>query len=157
VAASDPHFRVLRLSRNFGHQIAISAGLDATAGSAVVVMDGELRDLPEVAPNSRQRWREGSEIVHAVRLSREVGACATRAFVHHFPRRRGRSNAGWTRGAPRYDGHVHVVNLCLPPSFGPARLLARADRFEPLRIGRRAVLVWELLYFKARMREQSPR
>ena len=68
---SDTRFRVIRLSRNFGHQIAISAGLDAVAGDAVVIMDGDLQDPPEVIPDLVQRWREGFEIVHAVRLSRE--------------------------------------------------------------------------------------
>jgi glycosyltransferase involved in cell wall biosynthesis len=68
---SDARFRVIRLSRNFGHQIAISAGLDAASGSAVVVMDGDLQDPPEVIPDLVQRWREGFEIVHAVRVSRE--------------------------------------------------------------------------------------
>jgi dolichol-phosphate mannosyltransferase len=69
--ANDPRFRVMRLSRNFGHQVAISAGLDAAAGDAVVIMDGDLQDPPEVIPDLVQRWREGFEIVHAVRLSRE--------------------------------------------------------------------------------------
>ena len=68
---SDPRFRVIRLSRNFGHQIAISAGLDAVGGDAVVIMDGDLQDPPEVIPDLVHRWREGFEIVHAVRLTRE--------------------------------------------------------------------------------------
>lgn len=67
----DPRFRLIRLSRNFGHQIAISAGLDAVVGDAVVIMDGDLQDPPEVIPDLVQRWREGFEIVHAVRVSRE--------------------------------------------------------------------------------------
>jgi glycosyltransferase involved in cell wall biosynthesis len=68
---SDERFRVLRLSRNFGHQIAISAGLDAAGGEAVVIMDGDLQDPPEVIPDLVERWKEGFEIVHAVRISRE--------------------------------------------------------------------------------------
>ena len=68
---NDPRFRLIRLSRNFGHQIAISAGLDAAAGDAVVIMDGDLQDPPEVIPDLVQRWREGFEVVHAVRVTRE--------------------------------------------------------------------------------------
>src|SRR5438094_5345755 len=59
INARDPRFRVIRLSRNFGHQIAITAGLDAAVGDAVVIMDGDLQDPPEVILQMVQRWREG--------------------------------------------------------------------------------------------------
>jgi polyisoprenyl-phosphate glycosyltransferase len=68
--ASDPRLRLLFLSRNFGHQIAISAGLDFAMGEAVVIMDGDLQDPPEVVLELAARWREGNEIVHAVRTAR---------------------------------------------------------------------------------------
>jgi glycosyltransferase involved in cell wall biosynthesis len=67
----DPRFRVIRLSRNFGHQIAITAGLDAATGEAVVVMDGDLQDPPEVVLEMVERWRQGFDVVYAVRKSRE--------------------------------------------------------------------------------------
>src|SRR5215469_8089360 len=67
----DPRFKVLQLSRNFGHQIAITAGLDAAAGQAVVVMDGDLQDPPEVIPRLVERWREGYDVVFAVRSRRQ--------------------------------------------------------------------------------------
>jgi glycosyltransferase involved in cell wall biosynthesis len=70
-AGSDPRYRYLGLSRNFGHQIAISAGMDAAAGDAVVVMDADLQDPPEVVGDMIARWKQGYEIVHARRLSRE--------------------------------------------------------------------------------------
>src|ERR671922_2535915 len=66
----DPRFRVIRLSRNFGHQIAITAGLDAAAGDAVVVMDGDLQDPPEVVLEMAERWRQGFDVVYAVRKER---------------------------------------------------------------------------------------
>ena len=50
----DPHVRVLRLSRNFGHQIAVTAGLEQAAGDAVVVIDADLQDPPEVIPRDGQ-------------------------------------------------------------------------------------------------------
>ena len=67
----DPRFRVVALSRNFGHQIAITAGLDRALGDAVVVMDGDLQDPPEVIPKLVERWREGYDVVYAVRERRE--------------------------------------------------------------------------------------
>jgi dolichol-phosphate mannosyltransferase len=70
VVDRDASFRVIRLSRNFGHQVAITAGLDAAVGQAVVVMDGDLQDPPEVIPELVSRWREGFDVVHAVRVSR---------------------------------------------------------------------------------------
>ena len=69
-AASDPHVKLLRLSRNFGHQLAITAGMDHADGDAVVIMDADLQDPPEVVPELLRRWREGHEIVYAVRTSR---------------------------------------------------------------------------------------
>jgi dolichol-phosphate mannosyltransferase len=70
VAARDGRFKVLQLSRNFGHQIAITAGLDFAAGNAVVVMDADLQDPPEVILELAQRWREGFDVVYAVRRER---------------------------------------------------------------------------------------
>jgi dolichol-phosphate mannosyltransferase len=71
VASRDPHVRVVRLSRNFGHQIALSAGLDAARGDAVVFMDGDLQDPPEVIPQLLAKWHEGYDVVYAVREHRE--------------------------------------------------------------------------------------
>src|ERR671933_1670077 len=67
----DPRFKPVRLARNFGHQVAISAGLDAALGDAVVVMDGDLQDPPEVIPELVAKWREGFEIVYAIRERRQ--------------------------------------------------------------------------------------
>ena len=67
----DPRFKVLQLSRNFGHQIAITAGMDVAAGQAVIVMDADLQDPPEVILQMAARWQEGYEVVYAVREHRE--------------------------------------------------------------------------------------
>jgi glycosyltransferase involved in cell wall biosynthesis len=66
----DSRFRIIELSRNFGHQAAISAGLAQTSGDAVVLMDGDLQDPPEVIPDLLRSWREGDQIVRAERRSR---------------------------------------------------------------------------------------
>ena len=70
-AADDRRFRLIRLSRNFGHQVAITAGLDAARGDVVVTMDGDLQDPPEVIPSLVAKWREGYDVVYAVRTERE--------------------------------------------------------------------------------------
>ena len=70
LAARDSQVRAIRLSRNFGHQAALSAGLDHARGDAVVMMDGDLQDPPEVIPQLVERWREGYDVVYAVRRTR---------------------------------------------------------------------------------------
>ncbi len=73
LAAQDPHVRVVELSRNFGHQVAISAGLDYARGEAVIVMDADLQDPPEVLPQFIAKWREGHDVVYAIRAERKEG------------------------------------------------------------------------------------
>ena len=62
-ANADPRYRYLQLSRNFGHQAAISASFDAAAGQAVIVMDADLQDPPEVVLEMAAKWREGYQVV----------------------------------------------------------------------------------------------
>ena len=69
----DPRLVAVHLSRNFGHQAAVSAGLDHARGRAVVVMDGDLQDPPEVIPRLLARWRAGADVVYAVRRRRKEG------------------------------------------------------------------------------------
>ena len=71
LAQGDPHLRLLRLSRNFGHQIALSAGLDHARGDAIVSIDGDLQDPPEAIPALVECWRDGADVVFAVRQHRE--------------------------------------------------------------------------------------
>jgi dolichol-phosphate mannosyltransferase len=70
IAAADPRVRVLSLSRNFGHQVAITAGLDAARGDAAVIIDDDLQDPPEVIAEMVGKWREGYKVVHGVRSER---------------------------------------------------------------------------------------
>jgi glycosyltransferase involved in cell wall biosynthesis len=69
-AARDPRFRLLELTRNFGFQAALAAGLARARGAAVITMDGDLQDPPELIPELVARWREGAEVVRATRRSR---------------------------------------------------------------------------------------
>jgi glycosyltransferase involved in cell wall biosynthesis len=68
--AQDPRFTVIELSRNFGHQPAITAGLNSADADAVVMMDGDLQDPPELIPELVACWRDGAEVVRAVRRRR---------------------------------------------------------------------------------------
>jgi glycosyltransferase involved in cell wall biosynthesis len=70
LAAADPRVRVVYLSRNFGHQTAITAGLDHAQGDAVVMIDADLQDPPEVIPKLIEQWRAGADVVYAVRRKR---------------------------------------------------------------------------------------
>jgi dolichol-phosphate mannosyltransferase len=67
----DSRSRVLLLSRNFGHQIAVTAGLAEAAGDAVVIIDADLQDPPEVIPQMVQLWRDGNEVVYGIRIERD--------------------------------------------------------------------------------------
>jgi len=71
IQQSDPRVRVVALSRNFGHQLAITAGLNHSRGRAVVVIDADLQDPPEVILDMLARWREGYEVVYGTRLRRD--------------------------------------------------------------------------------------
>ena len=68
---SDPRVRVVYLSRNFGHQTALTAGLDHARGDAVVMLDADLQDPPELIPRMLDHWRAGCDVVYAVREQRD--------------------------------------------------------------------------------------
>lgn len=71
IAARDSRVRVVQLSRNFGHQAAISAGIHEARGNVVAIMDGDLQDPPEELPRFLEKWREGYEVVYAIRTKRK--------------------------------------------------------------------------------------
>ena len=81
-----PQYRLVSLSRNFGHQLAITAGLDYARGRAVVVMDADLQDPPEVIAEMLQKFEEGFDIVHAVRKKREREGWFKRGTAYLFYR-----------------------------------------------------------------------
>ena len=104
----DPRFKILHLSRNFGHQIAITAGMDFAQGEAIVVMDADLQDPPEVVPAMAERWREGYQVVYAVRTERQ----GERWFK--------RKTAAWF--CALLD---RVANIRIPKNVGDFRLVDR--------------------------------
>ncbi len=70
LAARDPHVRVVHFAANRGHQVAVSAGLDYASGQAIVIIDADLQDPPEVIPQMAERWRDGVQVVYGQRRSR---------------------------------------------------------------------------------------
>lgn len=71
LAGWDNTVRLIDFSRNFGHQAAVTAGLDAAAGDAIVIIDADLQDPPEVIPQMLAKWREGYDVVYGKRLKRQ--------------------------------------------------------------------------------------
>ena len=108
LAHADPHLRLLRLSRNFGHQIALSAGLEHARGDAIVSIDGDLQDPPEVIPALIERWREGADVVFALRRHRE-----------------GETWFKLTTAAVFYKLINRVSSVDIPEQAGDFRLLSR--------------------------------
>ena len=106
--AGDPRVAILDLSRNFGKEIAMTAGLDHAHGDAVVVIDADLQDPPELIPEMLRQWQEGYDVVYAKRTSR-AGESAMKKFTAHVFYR-------LIRRMSRVD---------IPPDTGDFRLLSR--------------------------------
>lgn len=93
LAEKDKSVRVVHFAANRGHQIAVSAGLQYSAGQAVVIIDADLQDPPEVIPQMAERWRQGIQVVYGQRLSRK-GETAFKKWTAHLYYRLLRSLAG---------------------------------------------------------------
>jgi len=89
-SAGDERLRVIALSRNFGHQAAITAGIDHAAGDSVVLIDGDLQDPPEIIPAMLERWRAGADVVYGERLTRKGESVFKRGTAKLFYRVVGR-------------------------------------------------------------------
>lgn len=116
--AKDSRVKVVRFSRNFGHQIAITAGLDYSTGDPVIMMDGDLQDPPEVIPELLAQWRAGNQIVFAVRASRRGESLFKRATASMF-----------------YRILRRLTTTDIPVDAGDFRLMSRVavDSLKPLR------------------------
>lgn len=86
VAAADPHIKIVNFARNFGHQIAVTAGIDYARGKAVILIDADLQDPPEVILEMIDRWKAGYEVVYAVRSERKGESWFKRATAKLFYR-----------------------------------------------------------------------
>jgi len=108
LAETDPRVRVVHLSRNFGHQMALTAGFDHAHGDAVVTLDGDLQDPPETILVMLDEWRAGSEVVYAVRERREGETGFKLATARWF-----------------YNVFGKLARIDLEPESGDYRLLDR--------------------------------
>jgi dolichol-phosphate mannosyltransferase len=108
LCAVEPRYRLVSFARNFGHQFAITAGLDYARGNAVVVMDADLQDPPEVVTEMLARFRDGYDIVHGVRRSREKESIFKRGTAFIF-----------------YRLLKAVVGISIPVDAGDFRLMSR--------------------------------
>jgi glycosyltransferase involved in cell wall biosynthesis len=122
-ARDDHRCRYIGLTRNFGHQIAITAGMDAAKGDAVVVMDGDLQDPPEVVLDMIDKWKEGYQIVYGRRLSREGESAFKRWTAGLFYRLLGRLSA---IEVPSDVGDFRLVDRKALDAF---RAMPEHDRF----------------------------
>lgn len=80
----DGRIKALKLSRNFGHQVAITAGLEVAHGDAIILMDGDLQDPPELLPEMIARWKEGNDVVYTVKKSRKENSLKRLAFKSFY-------------------------------------------------------------------------
>jgi len=86
ICDTDIRVKLLDFSRNFGHQIAITAGMDYSSGQCIVVIDGDLQDPPELIPEMIKKWREGYDVVYGKRISRKGESFFKRATAALFYR-----------------------------------------------------------------------
>lgn len=84
LAGSHPNISVLHLSRNFGHQAALTAGIDHAEADAIVLMDGDLQDTPETLPRFVEAWKNGAEVAYAIRTKRKEGLFSRLAFKSFY-------------------------------------------------------------------------
>jgi polyisoprenyl-phosphate glycosyltransferase len=124
LAAADPRVRLLALSRNFGHQAAVTAGLDHAQGRAVVTIDADLQDPPEFIPALLERWRAGADVVHAVRHVRPGEAHWRLWLIRTFYRWFGR-----IAGLESFPGNSGDFRLIAGPALDALRALPERTRF----------------------------
>ncbi len=104
----NPAIRIVSLSRNFGKDIALSAGLDHASGAAVIPIDADLQDPPELIPELFAKWLEGHDVVYATRTSRETDTIAKRLTASWF-----------------YQIHNKLADIDIPDNTGDFRLMDR--------------------------------
>jgi glycosyltransferase involved in cell wall biosynthesis len=118
LADHDTRIRIVKLSRNFGHQNAVTAGIDTARGEAVVIIDADLQDPPEIIPSMVRKWREGYDVVYGVRENREGEKWMklyTAALFYRIMKR--------------------ITRIEIPVDVGDFRLMSRrvVDKFKQIR------------------------
>jgi polyisoprenyl-phosphate glycosyltransferase len=119
----DRRFKAVRLSRNFGHQMAITAGLDLAVGDAVIVMDADLQHPPEAIPDLVEKWREGFDVVYGVRHERPGESWLKRTTAGLFYRLLGRFG---DTDVPANAGDFRLIDRAALEAF---RSLRESNRY----------------------------
>lgn len=109
LARCDPRYRVVELSRNFGKEAALTAGIDAAQGDAVIPIDADLQDPPELIPVLVEKWQQGAEVVLARRTDRSSDSYLKRTTAALF-----------------YRLHNRMSDVRIPANVGDFRLMSRA-------------------------------
>jgi len=114
----DPHLKIVKFSRNFGHQIAVTAGVDEARGDAIVIIDADLQDPPETIPEMLKKWEQGYDVVYGVRQ-----------------RRAGESRLKLLTAAAFYRLLRSFTNIEIPVDVGDFRLISAraAEQLRKLR------------------------
>ncbi len=120
LAAADPRLRVVHLSRNFGHQAALTAGLEHARGNAVAMLDADLQDPPELIRDMLAEWQTGADVVYMVRAERQGETAFKLATAHWF-----------------YRIFRKLAQVELEPNSGDFRLLDRSALNALLSMGER--------------------
>lgn len=122
-AIADPRVGVLRLSRNFGKEAALTAGLDHVDAGAVLILDADGQDPPELIPQFVAKWREGFDDIHGTRLEREGEGWLKKATAHAFYRVIGRLSK---TPIPRDTGDFRLLS---PRALAALKQLRERNRF----------------------------
>lgn len=104
----DPRFRIVELSRNFGKEAALTAGIEIAVGDAVITIDADLQDPPELIPKMIDSWRKGADVVLAKRVDRTSDGVMKRWTARHF-----------------YRLHNYLADITIPENVGDFRLMDR--------------------------------
>lgn len=108
LSQTDKRFRIIELSRNFGKEAAMTAGLDAATGAAVVIIDADLQDPPQLINTMIEKWRDGAEVVLGRRVDRSSDSMAKRVTASWF-----------------YTLHNRITKIQIPENVGDFRLMDR--------------------------------
>jgi len=108
LARQEPRVKYIDFSRNFGHQVAVSAGIDKARGQAVIIMDGDLQDPPELIKDLYARWQAGYEVVYTKRRARNGESAAKKITARYF-----------------YRLLARITHISIPVDAGDFRIISR--------------------------------
>ena len=118
IAREDSKVKIISFTRNFGHQVAVMAGLQYVTGDAIVIIDADLQDPPELIPDMIKLWEEGYDDVYAQRKSRK-GESFLKKFTNTYPKTELTENSGKAFRSPETVKYVFVTDVPANTSMAP--------------------------------------